>query len=104
VLSFAQHKGREEKRRGGSTWWVLVDGEETRESLSTWPRAAAAQQSSESESREREREREEAEEGRGGRDAADDGRLLYIHQRRKKKTHGLLVGRFFSFSEALFSS
>jgi len=39
---------------------VLVDGEETRESLSTWPRAAAAQQSSESESREREREREEA--------------------------------------------
>jgi hypothetical protein len=42
VLSFAQHKGREGKRRGGSTWWVLIAGEETKESLSTWPREAAA--------------------------------------------------------------
>jgi hypothetical protein len=43
VLSFAQLEG---KRRGGSTWWVLVageeTGEETGESLSTWLRAAAA--------------------------------------------------------------
>jgi hypothetical protein len=39
VLSFAQP---ERKRRGGSTWWVLVAGEETGESLSTWLRAAAA--------------------------------------------------------------
>jgi hypothetical protein len=46
VLSFAQHEG---KRRGGNTWWVLVAGEETKESLSTWLRAAAANQSSESE-------------------------------------------------------
>jgi hypothetical protein len=52
VLSFAQLEG---KRRGGSTWWVLVAGEETGketgESLSTWLRAAAttaAHQSSES--------------------------------------------------------
>jgi hypothetical protein len=37
---------------------VLVAGEETNESLSTWPRAAAAQQSSESE-RERRTRREE---------------------------------------------
>jgi hypothetical protein len=42
-------KGREGKRRGGSTWWVLVAGEETNESLRTWLRAAAAHQSSESE-------------------------------------------------------
>jgi hypothetical protein len=47
VLSFAQHEG---KRRGGNTRWVLVAGEETKESLSTWLRAAvAANQSSESE-------------------------------------------------------
>jgi len=46
VLSFAQHEG---KKRGGSTWWVLVAGEETKESLSTWLRAAAVHQSSESE-------------------------------------------------------
>uniref|UniRef100_A0A804QTI5 Uncharacterized protein n=1 Tax=Zea mays TaxID=4577 RepID=A0A804QTI5_MAIZE len=38
---FAQHEG---KRRRGSTW-VLVAGEETNESLSTWLRAAAAAQS-----------------------------------------------------------
>jgi hypothetical protein len=28
-------KGREGKIRGGSTWWVLVVGEETNKSLST---------------------------------------------------------------------
>jgi hypothetical protein len=27
-------KGREGKRRGASTWWVLFAGEETNESLS----------------------------------------------------------------------
>jgi hypothetical protein len=63
VLSFAQHegKGREGKgregKRSGSTWWVLVAGEETNKNLSTWLRAAAAavHQSSENEKgRERE--------------------------------------------------
>jgi len=47
VLSFAQHKGREEK--GWEYLVGLVAGEETKESLSTWPRAEAAQQSSGSE-------------------------------------------------------
>jgi hypothetical protein len=48
VLSFAQHeeKGRE---RGGSTWWVLVAGEETNVNLRNWLRVAAAHQSPESE-------------------------------------------------------
>jgi len=50
---------------------VLVAGEETNESLSNWPRAAAAQQSSESERVASERERQ-----RGGKRDADaaDGR------------------------------
>jgi hypothetical protein len=63
VLTFAQHEG---KRRGGSTWWVLVAGEETNKSLRTWLRAAAAvHQSSESERGARERQNTR------GRNAAD---------------------------------
>jgi hypothetical protein len=62
---------------------VLVAGEETKESLSTWPRAAAAQQSSESERVARERDAGGKKVGSGRREA-DGG----------KKTHGLLVGRF----------
>ena len=66
MLSFAQHKGREGKGRGGSTWWVLVAGKETKECLSTWPRAAAAAAPSVVWEREcSEREQEEEEEGRG---------------------------------------
>jgi len=42
VLRFAQQKG---KRGNGNTWWVLLAGEETNESLSTWLRAAAASES-----------------------------------------------------------
>jgi hypothetical protein len=60
VLSFAQHKGREEKGWEHLVpWWVLVAGrlQDTNESLSTWLRAAAAA-ASESE-RERERASEE---------------------------------------------
>jgi hypothetical protein len=49
-------KGREGKIRVGSTWWVLVAGEETNESLSTWLRAAAAAQHSTSRRTHRERE------------------------------------------------
>ena len=48
--------------------WVYNAGEETKESLSTWPRAAAAQQSSGSERVARERETEgggKEEEGSG---------------------------------------
>ena len=62
---------------------MLVAGEETKESLSTWPRAAAAQQSSESERVARERDAGGKKVGSGRREA-DGG----------KKTHGLLVGRF----------
>jgi len=58
---------------------VLVAGAETKESLSTWPRAAAAQSSGE---RERERERERGG-GVGNRDAAD-GRGRRVHRRRNK--------------------
>lgn len=60
MLGFAQHEG---KGRGESTWWVLVDGEETNESLNTWVKAAApaaAHQSSESERGPRETDRTRA--------------------------------------------
>ena len=89
MLSFAQHKGREEKG-----WEYLVGARRRRRdqgSLSTWPRAAAAQQSFES-------ERETNEEGRG--DAADGGNAGYASTA-GKKTHGLLVGRFPGFFENL---
>jgi len=76
---------------------VLVAGEETNESLSNWPRAAAAQQSSESErvASERERDRTRREE------ACSRRKGKQVMHRRRKKTHGLLVGRFFSFFENL---
>jgi len=66
---------------------VLVAGEETKDRLSTWPRAAAAQQFSGSDGSERER-------GGGGQrtEGEADG---------EKKTHGLLCGPFFSFFEKL---
>jgi hypothetical protein len=76
---------------------VLVASEETNESLSTWPRAAAAQQSSEREGSEQARDRMRREEGCSGR----KGKQV-MHRRWKKKTHGLLVGRFFSFVENFF--
>jgi hypothetical protein len=67
VLSFAQHKGREEKGWEHLVpWWVLVAGrlQDTNESLSTWLRAAAAA-AAESERGATERERERSsEEGR----------------------------------------
>ena len=87
----ASHSIREGKRRGGSTWWVLVAGEETKESLSTWPRAAAAQQSSERVGRQRERENEE---GRGMQrtEGEADG---------EKKNARASCGPFFSFFENL---
>jgi hypothetical protein len=52
VLLFARHEG---KRRDGCTWWVIVAGEETGESLSTWLRAAAAAVTHQSSERERRR-------------------------------------------------
>ena len=87
---------------------MLVAGEETNESLSTWPRAAAAQQSSESERGSSERENEEGrepererglEEG-GGMQRTEGGNAGYASTA-EKKTHGLLVGRFPGFFENL---
>ena len=60
----------------------LVAGEETKESLSTWPSAAVAQQSSGSERAARERDRE------GGRGKRTDGEAL--KQTAEKRTHGNL--------------
>jgi hypothetical protein len=88
VLSFAQHKGRD-----GSTWWVLIAGEESKESLSTWPRAAAAQQSSGRErvARERETEGGRKEEGSGQRKHVDGG------QKKQRTAARASCGPFFQF-------
>ena len=70
---------------------MLVAGEETKESLSTWARAAAAAQQSSSE-----REGSERETG-GGKEEEVSGRKGSRRkgkQTAKKKTHGPLVGRF----------
>ena len=68
---------------------MLVAGEETNESLSTWPRAAAAQQSSEREGSERERETE-----RGGKRHAVDGRGSRLCIDGGKKRTGFLWAVF----------
>jgi len=69
---------------------VLVAGEETNASLSTWSRAAAAQQSSGSERVERKKETE-----RGGKE--ESGQMTDEAADGEKKTHGLFVGRFSVF-------
>ena len=77
---------------------MLVAGEETNESLSTWPRAAAAQQSSESERVARERETE-----RGGkRDAADGRRMQVMHRRRKPKNARAFLWAVFPVSLKIY--
>jgi hypothetical protein len=78
---------------------VLVAGEEAKESLSTWPRAAAAAQQSsgrERVARERQKEGGRKEEGSGQRKHVDGGQ-----KKNNARRHGLLVGRFFSFFENL---
>ena len=96
----ASHSIREGKGREGMGWKYLVGarrlvaGEETKESLSTWPSAAVAQQSSGSErvARERDRRREG---GRGKRTEgeADGG---------KKNAREFVF--FFSLSHLIFYS
>ena len=70
---------------------MLVAGEETKDSLSAWPRAAAAAAAAQQASGSERVARERQEEGRKRGARTDDGRGS---RRRKKKTHGLLVGRF----------
>ena len=71
---------------------MLVAGEETNESLSTWPRAAAAQQSSDSERVARERDERGAKRGCSGR----KGGMQVMHRRRKKNARAS-CGPFFQF-------
>ena len=76
---------------------MLVAGEGTNENLSTWPRAAAAQQSSESERVARERERRTRSEEGMQRTERGNG-MQVMHRRREKKNARASCGPFFSVS------
>jgi len=63
VLRFAKQKGREGKRRGGHTWWMLVAGKEPGEDVTNG--AAACPVVAARKGRPRE-ERQRGPEGKGG--------------------------------------